>query len=420
MFLDTFMSAPQSSQAPKPGAIRVLVVDDDPCTVELMVSLLTDEGFATLEAHRGTEALEIARREKPELVLLDVVLPDINGREVCRQLKDDPDTAGVFVILISGHEITREKRIKGLESGADEYLSKPVQIAELVARIRSFIRIHEARQALRKANEDLELRVNERTRELRHVNETLRDEVVERRKAEEQLKIYAGQLRRLSRRLIETQELERRRIARELHDEAGQAMTVLKFVFNELEDMLPPAGLERLDDGQHSLNRLIALIRNLYQEIRPSILDDLGLLPALLWQFDRYTTDTKVKVRFEHDGIDGARFSPDLETAAYRVAQESLTNVARHAGVAEAKVRIWADGHQLQLRIEDQGVGYDSGQKRYKSDGCGVPGMSERVQLLGGKFAVRSQPGAGTSVTAAFPLQLPQVPNIENNGLSQE
>lgn len=414
------MTRTDATATAAPDAIRVLVVDDDPCTVELMVSLLTDEGFATLQAHGGEEALKIVRAERPELVLLDVVLPDLNGRDVCARIKEDPELHDVFVILVSGHEITREKRIKGLESGADEYLSKPVQIAELVARIRSFIRIHDARAALRKANEGLERRVHERTQELSAANDSLRREIEERRKAEEQLQVYAGELRRLSRRLIETQELERRRIARELHDEAGQAMTVLKFVFNELEDMLPPEGLERLDDGQHSLDRLISLIRNLYQEIRPSILDDLGLLPALLWQFDKYTLNTKVRVQFEHEGIDGRRFSPDLETAAYRVAQESLTNVARHAGVSEAVVRVRTDRQHLHLRVQDSGQGFDSGRKRYKSDGCGMLGMSERVQLLGGRFEVVSQPGAGTAVIASFPLQLPDVPIVRHTIGGQE
>lgn len=392
--------------------IRVLVVDDDPDTVDLMVRLLESEGFATLQANSGQEALEIVRAEHPELVLLDVVMPGMNGREVCQVIKQDPALSDVFVILVSGHEITRDKRIKGLEIGADEYLHKPVQIAELIARIGSFVRIHEAREALRGANEELEQRVQDRTAELRAANTELRSEVEERKKAQDQLGLYASELRKLSRKLIETQEMERRRIARELHDEAGQAMTVLKFVFNELEDLLPPEGLDRLDDGQQALNRMVALVRNLYQEVRPSILDDLGLLPALLWQFNRYTLNTQVDVEFEHKGIDGKRFAPDLETAAYRVAQESLTNIARHAGVSEAKVQVWSENEELHVRIVDEGRGFESTRKQYKMDGCGVLGMNERVQFLGGSFAVDSELGKGTRIKADFPLLVPDHPLI--------
>jgi len=412
MYFESVASVENPASHPDGETIRVLVVDDDPDTVELMVSLLESEGFATLQAHGGEEALRVVREDKPELVLLDVVLPDINGRDVCRTLKDDPELRDVFVILISGHEVTSDKRIRGLESGADEYLHKPIQIGELVARIRSFMRIHAAREELRQANGELEFRVQERTAELRAANSELQREVTVRTEAEKKLTLYANELRTLSRRLIETQELERRRIARELHDEAGQAMTVLKFVFNELEDMLPSEGLERLDDGQVALGKMVSLIRNLYQEVRPSILDDLGLLPALLWQFDRYTCDTHVKVSFEHTGVDGRRFSPELETAAYRVAQESLTNVARHANVAEAKVHVWTDKSRLHIRVEDHGKGFDSERKIYKTDGCGLLGMGERVQLLGGQFDVTSHPGRGTAVLADFPLQIPTHPVI--------
>lgn len=404
-------NAVQTQAAPHTaGPIRVLVVDDDPDTVDLMVRLLESEGFATLQANSGVEALEVVRRELPELVLLDVVMPGMNGREVCQTIKQDPALSGVFVILVSGHEITLDKRIKGLEIGADEYLHKPVQISELIARIRSFVRIHEAQAALRGANEELEQRVQDRTAELRQTNSDLVNEIEERKKAQDQLGLYASELRKLSRKLIETQEMERRRIARELHDEAGQAMTVLKFVFNELEDLLPPEGLDRLDDGQQALNRMVSLVRNLYQEVRPSILDDLGLLPALLWQFDRYTMNTQVKVEFEHEGIDGKRFAPDLETAAYRVAQESLTNVARHAGVAQAKVQVWSEEERLHVRVVDEGRGFESGRKQYKMDGCGVLGMNERVQFLGGSFAVDSEPGRGTRIKADFPLHVSDHP----------
>lgn len=371
-----------------------------------MVALLHDEGFHTLEAHSGEAALEIAHREQPELVLLDVVLPDLNGREVCQRIKSAPDLRNTFVILISGHEVSCENRVRGLEVGADEYLSKPVQLAELVARIRSFIRIHDSGQALRQVNEDLELRVGERTSELTAAVDDLRREVSVRENAEQKLQVYTDELRKLSRKLIETQEQERRRIARELHDEAGQAMTVLKFVFSEIEGILPEEGLRRLEDGQEALERMVHLIRNLYQEVRPSILDDLGLLPALLWHIDRFKINTKVRVDFEHDGIDGRRFEPDLETAAYRVTQESLTNIARHARVEDARVHVWTDDERLHLQIQDFGQGFDLDRPTKDQDSCGLIGMGERVQLLGGEFSILSQPGRGTRINAGFPLQV--------------
>ena len=144
------------------------------------------------------------------------------------------------------------------------------------------------------------------------------------------------------------------------------------------------------------------------------------MLPALLWQFDRYTLSTRVNVRFKHEGIESRRFSPDLETAAYRVTQESLTNVARHAAVDSVCVQIRADRQNLQVRIRDEGSGFDSERKRYKSDGCGMLGMSERVQLLRGRFHVASRPGDGTSIEADFPLQLPDVPVFPTTNSGQK
>ncbi len=146
-----------------------------------MVRLLESEGFATLQANSGAEALEVVRRDRPELVLLDVVMPGMNGREVCQTIKQDPELSSLFVILVSGHEVTMDKRIKGLEIGADEYLHKPVQIGELIARIRSFVRIHEAQEALRGANEELEQRLQVRTAELQAANTELLKEIEDRK-----------------------------------------------------------------------------------------------------------------------------------------------------------------------------------------------------------------------------------------------
>lgn len=221
MYFESVLSLETPTSQDESERIRVLVVDDDPDTVELMACLLESEGFATLQAYGGEEALDVVREDQPDLVLLDVMLPDINGRDVCRVIKDTPELSDVFVILVSGHEVTGNRHVGAMESGADECLHKPIQIGELAARLRSFLRVHAAREELRKAREEL------------------KREVRARMEAEMELTLYASKLRDLSQRLIETQELERGGIARELHDGAGQPMTVLKSVFNELEDLLP-------------------------------------------------------------------------------------------------------------------------------------------------------------------------------------
>jgi signal transduction histidine kinase len=133
------------------------------------------------------------------------------------------------------------------------------------------------------------------------------------------------------------------------------------------------------------------------------MLDDLGLLPTLLWLFERYTAQTQVEVDFEHRGLEG-RFPPDAETAAYRIMQEALTNVARHAGVGECRVGLWLDDRGvLSIRVEDRGAGFDPASARGAS--TGLSGMEERAMLLGGVLWVESAPGAGTRVVAELPVR---------------
>jgi signal transduction histidine kinase len=203
------------------------------------------------------------------------------------------------------------------------------------------------------------------------------------------------ELRALSGRLVEIQEAERRHVARELHDEIGQLLTGLRFSLDR-----DPGG-DGLDAARRLTDDLIARVRELSLDLRPAMLDHLGLLPAIVWQIDRYSGQTGVRVAFEHRGLAGVRFAPELETAAYRVLQEALTNVARHAAVAEVRVRAWADPETLFIQIDDGGRGFDVGAPRA---GSGVTGMQERARLLEGQVTIDSTPGAGTCVTAEFPL----------------
>jgi signal transduction histidine kinase len=205
-------------------------------------------------------------------------------------------------------------------------------------------------------------------------------------------------LRRVSAQLVEIQETERREIARELHDEIGQLLTGLKLALEAPSG----AAIARLGEAQALVNELMVRVRELSLDLRPTMLDDLGLIPALLWHFERYTALTKVRVVLKHAGVEGRRFPPALETAAYRIVQESLTNVARHSGAASATVRVWSDETMLGVQIEDAGAGFDPAAA---GAGTGLAGMRERAVGLGGKLTVESSPGAGVSVTGVLLLE---------------
>jgi PAS domain S-box-containing protein len=219
----------------------------------------------------------------------------------------------------------------------------------------------------------------------------------------EEVRAGRDRLQLLSRRLVEVQEAERRHIARELHDEVGQVLTGLKLTLEMGASLPPEESKANLEEAQALVNELMAEVRNLSLDLRPAMLDDLGLLPALLWHFERYTAQTQVHVTFKQIGLE-RRFQPEIETVVYRIIQEALTNVARHAGVDNVTVRVWVDDVALNVQVEDQGPGFDLEAALAAGISSGLSGMYERVGLLDGQLRIESIPEAGTSVTARLPL----------------
>jgi PAS domain S-box-containing protein len=251
----------------------------------------------------------------------------------------------------------------------------------------------ELEEALRRSHDELEQRVRERTRDLATANHSLR---------------------RLSRQVLEVQETERRRIARELHDEIGQALTGVKIMLetahrkaatNETNSLVHTNPFPDLRDA---IDDALSRVRELSLDLRPGMLDSLGLLPALLWRFDSYTRQTGIQVEFHHIGLD-RRFAPEVETAAYRIVQEALTNVVRYADVPGVKVQFIASHDALRLYVIDEGPGFDAEKVMASGLSTGLASMRERATLLGGAFLVSSTPGEGTTIE----VELPLVPGTE-------
>jgi PAS domain S-box-containing protein len=240
-----------------------------------------------------------------------------------------------------------------------------------------------AEEALVKAKKNLELKVKKRTARLSRANK--------------QLRFYAAEVMR-------AHEDERKHVACELHDQIGQSLTSIKLMMSQAAASPPTECVPILADAQIVVSELIRQVREMSLNLRPSMLDDLGLLPTLLWHIGRYTAQTRIKVDIEHSGLDRS-FSPDISIAVYRIMQEALTNVARHAHVNEAAVRIRADEKAIYLIIQDVGSGFNAASLRM-STSSGLSGMRERALLLGGKFMVESSPDNGTLLTAEIPLSI--------------
>ena len=209
----------------------------------------------------------------------------------------------------------------------------------------------------------------------------------------------------LSRRLVTIQEEERHTIALELHDEIGQMLTGLKLKLANLSALSREEMQGQLQQAQTMTNDLIQKVRQLSLDLRPSMLDDLGLLPAVQWLTTQYSTQTAIQVNVVHKNVEGQRFSPEVEITAYRMVQEGLTNIARHARVKKAEVNLQGEKTLLMISILDNGIGFNPKSTLQQGETSGLSGIRERVAMLGGNFIIRSKPGKGTTLTAELPTK---------------
>jgi signal transduction histidine kinase len=264
-----------------------------------------------------------------------------------------------------------------------------------------------AQDDLRRALEDLEVRIQERTAELAAANAALRAE-------QERLQV-------LSRQLLQAQETERRRIARELHDEIGQVLTAVKINLQALQRAAAPAAPHPgLQESMAIVDRAVQQVRNLSLDLRPSLLDDLGLVAALRWYVDRQSARAGYHGQLIADPPD-LTVPPDVATTCFRVAQEALTNVVRHARAKRVRVELRREDGALQLVVRDDGIGFDvAGASRRAARGAslGLLGMQERVQLVGGQMELESAPGHGTEVRVSLPLAAAAAPAPLEGSLS--
>jgi len=211
-------------------------------------------------------------------------------------------------------------------------------------------------------------------------------------------------LQNLSARLVEVQEQERRSISRELHDEVGQALSGILVELANLSQLIradnAPAAV-KIGEIKHEVEESIRVVRNMALLLRPSMLDDLGLVPALEWQAREVSKRTGIRVRVDAAGVSEA-LPEEHKTCVYRIVQEALHNCAQHAGARNVKVAVEQQSAGLRLAIEDDGKGFAPRQR-----GMGLLGIQERVTHLGGTFIVDSAPGRGTALHVALPLEVP-------------
>jgi signal transduction histidine kinase len=368
-----------------PNMASILIVDDDAASLLGMGELLQSLGARLVSARSGEEALRRVLEEDFAAILMDVHMPGIDGfttAKLIRERRRSTYTPIIFLTAAAPEDIGT--MFRGYQAGAVDYIVKPVIPEVLRSKLSVFIGLHD-------------------------MNRMLNAELAERSLTEQRLRSSEENLRALAAHLQSVREEERTHIARDIHDELGQALTGLKLDLNTLsrevghEDIA--ATRERARALSGSIDRLIQTVRRIASGLRPEVLDEIGLSAAIEWQAREFQRRTGIRC---HVALHGGFSDPDKErsTALFRIFQELLTNVARHANATRVNVSL-TDEPQLALVVEDNGRGIRD-EEFGNARSLGFLGMKERVQPFGGSIEVKGLEGKGTKVSVAIPLSVHQ------------
>jgi signal transduction histidine kinase len=309
-----------------------------------------------------------------------------------------------FDELRAGKTLISERQVRRKDGTllSAEISGKMLKEGVLQAFIRDITARKQAEAALHRAHDELERRVEERTTELAKTNEALQAEITERKQADEARM-------ELLRKIVNTQEDERRRLALELHDQMGQDITAMILGLKSLENSYGEGKLDlhHLGQLQELTDQLERKVHNLAWELRPSALDDLGLSTALFNYMEEWSGRYRIEMDFQSIGLEDERLPPHVATTIYRIVQEALTNIAKHAEADSVSLVLVKRHENVSAIIEDNGKGFDMQAVMaapIKERRLGLLGMRERVELVRGTLSIESAPGGGTTLFVRIPL----------------
>jgi signal transduction histidine kinase/PAS domain-containing protein len=383
---------PPLSQAARP---RILIADDNSDMRQYLARLMA-EHYDVETVPDGQAAVDAVRQQTPDLVVSDVMMPVLDGFELLKALRADEETRGIPVILLSARA-GEESRVEGMQAGADDYLVKPFSARELLARVGARLEItrmqRDRESQLKQSQTELEQRVQERTQELLNASQELRE---------------------LSARILQAQDEERRRIARELHDGAGQLLAALAMEAANIateNGRLSPRAAASVGSIEAMVAQMSKDIRTMSHLLYPPLLDEVGLQSALTEYVNGFAERSGIQVSLNLPET-MERMDRDYELSLFRIIQESLTNIHRHSGSKTASIRVVRDAGSITLEVQDTGKGMPAqrlSEIRTRRSGVGIRGMRERVRQLSGTMSIDSD-SSGTRIVITIPLPSTALP----------
>jgi signal transduction histidine kinase len=354
-------------------SVNILMVDDQPAKLLSYEVILGELGENLIKATSGKEALECLLKNDVAVVLMDVSMPELDGFELAEMIRQHPRFQKTAIIFISAVHLTDLDRLKGYQRGAVDYISVPVIPELLRAKVSVFAELHR------------------RARQLQTLN---------------------SELRHLSVRLITMQDEERRRIARELHDGLGQELVAAKILLHRsLQSNSDLVRKEAVGDAAEIIDRGIQQVRSMSHLLHPPLLDEVGLVSALRWYLEGFAQRSGIETAIDVEPPDFSRLTPELETAIFRIIQESLSNVLRHSKARKAWVTLSVkDGHVV-ASVRDDGCGIEKrvAEQQPGSVGIGISGMSQRAKEFGGELRLaRAHPGTLVEIVMPCKSSNPQ------------
>lgn len=360
---------------------NVLAVDDDTRNLTALQGLLSDMPVRVVTARSGEEALRCILKQDFAVILLDARMPGMDGFEVAKLIRGRERVRHTPIIFLTGAYEDTPSMTRGYEAGAVDYIVKPLRPEILKSKISVFV-------------------------DLYRKNVALMQEINERRAAETHLKASQESLRALAARLQSVREEEWTRIAREFHDQLGQELTALKMDVNWIANRLP-ADAQALRKRAESMSNLIdssmESVRQIVSRLRPDVLDQLGLTAAIAWQADDFQRRSGIRCQLTLPE-EAVRLDRPRSTALFRIFQELLTNVARHANASRVGVAMQSDADRVVLAVEDNGRGID-GAVAFSPKSLGLMGVRERLLPFSGHVDVEGVRGKGTLVRVTLPAE---------------